>query len=159
MRNVSLQYKWMNSVKCFWKDTQIHREASCFWAREVFIYHGEESEMKEKKKTGCETVSIEEKWMETLAEVRVPSRGDELVEAYYHRTAWWYNLSLSINPWLCPWFKFTICYKNFYCSRETQGGFLFRGDSACTSQVQQHLACKCKGFTTGVHIHENLWAV
>lgn len=41
------------------------------------------------------------------------SCGDELVEAYYHRTVVWYNLSLSINPWLCPWFKFTICYKNF----------------------------------------------
>lgn len=42
--------------------------------------------------------------METLAEVRVPGRGDELAEAYYHRTVWRYNLSLSINPRLCPWF-------------------------------------------------------
>lgn len=87
---------------------------------------------------GCKT--IEEKWMETLAEVRVPRCGDELVEAYYHCTVWWYNLSLSINPCLCPWFKFTICYKNVYCSKATFYWILFRGDYA--SEVQQHLACK-----------------
>lgn len=137
MRDVSSQYEWMN-LKCFWKDTRIHRGAKCLWAGGAFIYHGEESEMGGKKKKGCET--IEEKWMEALAEVRIPRCGDELVEAHYHRTVWWYNLSLSINPWLCPWFKFTICYKNVYCSKATFYWILFRGDSA--SQVQQHLACK-----------------
>lgn len=62
---------------------------------------------------------IVQKWMETLAEVRLPACGDELVEAYYHRTARRYDLSLSINPRLCPWFKFTTRNKNVYGSKAT----------------------------------------
>lgn len=57
--------------------------------------------------------------MGTLAEVRLPACGDELVVAYYHRTARRYDLSLSINPRLCPWFKFTTRNKNVYCSKAT----------------------------------------
>lgn len=62
---------------------------------------------------------IVQKWLETLAEVRLPVCGDELVAAYYHRTAWRYDLSLSINPRRCPWFKFTTRNKNVYCSKAT----------------------------------------
>lgn len=32
------------TVKCFWKDPRIHREANCFWAGDIFIYLQEESE-------------------------------------------------------------------------------------------------------------------
>lgn len=63
--------------------------------------------------------------METLAEVRLPVCGDELVAAYYHRTAQRYNLSLSINPRLCPWFKFTTRNKNVYCGKATFHWTLF----------------------------------
>lgn len=51
--------------------------------------------------------------MQTLAELRAPDCGDELVEAYYRCTVWRYNLSLSINPCQCPWFRFTISSETF----------------------------------------------
>lgn len=74
-------------------------------------------------------------WMETLAEVSVPGRSDESVEAYYHRTVWWYNLSPSINPQLCPWFKFIICYKNWLQQSASRWFFIQRG---CSLHTEGH---------------------
>lgn len=98
-----------------------------FLSRAASIYHGEESE---KDRKGRET--IVEKWMETLAEVRVPRSGDELLEAYYHRTMWWYDLSLSINPCRVLGLKFTRRYENVYCGRATVCWLLFCESSAAT---------------------------
>lgn len=102
-----LTVKMNEPIQMLPTDIQIYGEANCFWTGDVFIYHEKGSGVKERKKCGCETVSVVMEWMEqTLAEVRASDCGDELVEAYYHWIVWWYNLSLSINPMLCPWFKF-----------------------------------------------------
>lgn len=79
----------MNSTKYLWKE----KEANGFRAGELHL-SCEESEMKKKKKEV--RLSIQEKWMETLAEVRVSGCGDELAEPYFHCAVCWYHLNPSL---------------------------------------------------------------